>query len=220
MKKRLVIIGGHGSGEIAMSVFQEVNKITDEWIIEGFLNDIVEPGGFLGEHKVLGPSEAVKDYVNKGYHIHYTLHINAKNKDERVKKFMSYDIPLEANATAIHPKAYIDPSTKISKGILICAQACTSFGPEIGNYTHIYINGFVGHDSKIADFSTVAAHSVIGGRISIHEGAHIGLNSCIREDLVIGKYSIIGMGSVVIKDVNEYDIVSGNPAKVIRSLKD
>lgn len=218
MKKPLLIVGGHGSGEIAMSVFQEMNAITNEWEILGFLNDIIEPGSMLGKYKVLGPSEAVKDYVNKGYFIHYALHFNAKHKEQRVKKLIEIEIPLEAHATGIHPRAYLDPSTKIGHGTLICAQACTSFGPNIGNFIHIYTNGFIGHDSIIKDFATIAAHSVVSARVTIGEGAHIGLNSTICEDLKIGKYSIIGMGSVVTKNVEDYSIYVGNPAQFLKKV--
>jgi len=220
MKKRLIIVGGHGSGEIAMSVFQEANIVTDEWIIEGYLNDIIVPGELLGKYPVLGPSDAVKEYVDKGYYIHYALHFNAKNKEERVAKFVSYNIPLEANATAIHPRAYLDPSTEIGYGSLICANAATSFGAKIGNFIHLYTNSFLGHDSLLEDYTTQTAHSVIGGRNIIGLGAHIGLNSTTREDIHIGKYAIVGMGSVITKDVVEYNVVAGNPARILYSLKD
>ena len=36
--------------------------------------------------------------------------------------------------------------------------------------------------------------------------------------ITIGKGSIVGAGSVVTKDVEEYSIVVGNPAKKIKSL--
>jgi acetyltransferase EpsM len=219
MKKKLIIIGGQGSGEIAMSVFQEVNNITNEWLIEGFLNDIVEPGKLLGKYKVLGPSEAVVDYVNRGYYIHYALHFNAKNKEQRVKIFEEYNIPEEANATAIHPRAYIDPSTEIGYGCLICAQTATSFNTKINNFIHMYTNSFLGHDSELQNYSTQAAHSVIGARNIVQTGAHVGLNSTTKENIIIGKYSIVGMGAVVTKNVANYDIVVGNPAKFFYSLK-
>ena len=215
MKKKLIVIGGHGSGEIAMSVFAEVNRITDEWILAGFLTDIVEPGSYLGQYKVLGPSEAILDYVNQGYYIHYALHLNAKNKEERVNRFRAYDVPLEQNATAIHPRAYIDPSTRIGFGCVLCANVCTSFAPQIGNFIHLYTNSFVGHDSQVGDFTTIAAHSVIGARNLIREGAHIGLNSTTKEDVTIGRYAIAGMGSVITKNVDDYAVVAGNPARLL-----
>ncbi len=172
----------------------------------------------LGRFPVKGSTNEVKDWVDKGYHIHYALHLNAQAKEGRVEHFESLGIPLEANATAIRPKAYLDPSTEVGHGVMICAQAATSFGPRIGNFVHMYANSFIGHDSTIEDYSTVAAHSVVGARITAGKGCHIGLNCCIREDVKVGEYGIIGMGSVVTRDVAPSTIVAGNPAKYLRDV--
>ncbi len=219
MKKRLVIAGGKGSGQIAASVFEDVNRVKDEWIIEGYLNDIVEPGQSFGKYKVLGTSDEVADFVEKGYYLHYAFHFNSKNKFERVKKFEEFKIPLEANATAVHPAAFINPETKIGHGVVICAHVVTSFAPAIGNFVHVYSSSLLGHDCVIGDYATVAAHSVVGARVEVATGAHIGLNSCIREDVRIGEYAIIGMGSVVLNDVEDFGIAVGNPAKQIGTVQ-
>jgi acetyltransferase EpsM len=218
MKKRLLVVGGRGSGEIAMSVFHEMNQVSDEWILEGFLTDILPPGDMLGRFPVKGASAEVVDWVEKGYYIHYALHLNAKAKRSRVAHFESLGIPLEANATAIHPRAYLDPSTSVGHGVLICAQSATSFGPRIGNFVHMYTNSFIGHDTTISDFATVAAHAVVGARITAEKGCHIGLNCSIREDIRIGEYAIIGMGSVVTKDVLPDSIVAGSPARFLKHV--
>lgn len=47
----------------------------------------------------------------------------------------------------------------------------------------------------------------IGGRVIILPGVKI------------GDGAIIGAGSVVTKDVSEYDVVAGNPARVIKNRK-
>jgi maltose O-acetyltransferase len=50
--------------------------------------------------------------------------------------------------------------------------------------------------------------------IIISDGVWIGMNSIILPGVKIGKKSIIAAGSVVTKDVPEYCIVAGNPAKI------
>lgn len=219
MKKRLVIAGGKGSGELAMFVFQAANEISGEWIIEGYLNDIVDVGGFLGRHKVVGTSDEVKDFVDRGYYVHYAFHFNAKQKYSRVEKFESLGIPLEANATAIHPDAIIDPDAEIGYGVMMMPRVTMSPGPKIGNFIHVYAGALLGHDCVVHDYATVTAHSIVGGRVDVGKGAHIGLNASIREDISIGEYCIIGMGSVVIRDTEDFSIVVGNPAKVIGSSR-
>ena len=49
----------------------------------------------------------------------------------------------------------------------------------------------------------------------VNENATIGANSTIICGLEIGKYSFIGAGSVVTKNVKEFSVVIGNPAKII-----
>ena len=47
----------------------------------------------------------------------------------------------------------------------------------------------------------------------IKRGSTIGANSTIICGLTIGSYSFIGAGSVVTKNVSNYRLVYGNPAK-------
>ena len=48
----------------------------------------------------------------------------------------------------------------------------------------------------------------------VGRGASIGANATILGGVTIGKYSMIGVGSVVTKDVPDYALVYGNPATV------
>jgi len=220
MKKRLIIVGAHGSGEIAMTVFEDINSKTNEWEIAGFINDVIPVGQSLGKHKVVGCTESIPDFVDKGYHIHYTYHFNAKKKNERVIDFEKLNIPLEANASGIHPLAYVNPTSKIGFGSLLLPYAATSAYSVVNNFIHVYTNGFIGHNTVVEDYATIAAHGVLGARIVIGTGAHVGLNSTVREDIKVGKYSIIGMSSVVVADVEEFSIVAGNPARFIKKIQE
>ena len=46
-------------------------------------------------------------------------------------------------------------------------------------------------------------------------GASIGANATIRCGITIGKWAMIGAGSVVTRDVPDYGLVVGNPARLI-----
>jgi len=48
----------------------------------------------------------------------------------------------------------------------------------------------------------------------IKEGTTIGANATIICGIEIGKYSFIGAGAVVTKDIPDYTLVYGNPAKI------
>jgi UDP-2-acetamido-3-amino-2,3-dideoxy-glucuronate N-acetyltransferase len=53
----------------------------------------------------------------------------------------------------------------------------------------------------------------------VKKGASIGSSATIRCGITIGERAIVGMGSVVTKDVPPDTIVAGNPAKIIRKIK-
>ena len=54
----------------------------------------------------------------------------------------------------------------------------------------------------------------------IRKGAKVGANSTILPGVVIGENALIGAGSVVVQDVPDNGVVVGNPARVIKNIKD
>lgn len=54
--------------------------------------------------------------------------------------------------------------------------------------------------------------------IKISKGAWIGVRAIILKGVTIGEGAIVGAGSVVTKDVPDWTIVAGNPAKFIREI--
>ena len=54
--------------------------------------------------------------------------------------------------------------------------------------------------------------------ILIKKGAWIGAGATIMAGVTVGRYAIIGAASVVTHDVGDYEVVVGNPARVIKKL--
>lgn len=52
------------------------------------------------------------------------------------------------------------------------------------------------------------------GEVLIKQGASIGAGSIILPNITIGKFAMVGAGSVVTKDVADFTLVYGNPAKI------
>lgn len=53
----------------------------------------------------------------------------------------------------------------------------------------------------------------------VRRGASIGANATILPGLIIGEGAMVGAGAVVTKDVPDYAVVVGNPAKVVRFVR-
>lgn len=54
--------------------------------------------------------------------------------------------------------------------------------------------------------------------IHIKDGAHIGIGAIIMPGVTIGKGAVIGAGSVVTRDIPDYCVAAGVPAKVIKDF--
>lgn len=83
-------------------------------------------------------------------------------------------------------------------------------GPNVSIYT-------AGHPIHADTRKTVYEY---GAPITIGDNVWIGGNSIILPDVTVGSNSVIAAGSVVTKDVPEWTVVAGNPARVIKKITD
>ena len=60
---------------------------------------------------------------------------------------------------------------------------------------------------------------VLPDLILLKDGATVNPGAIITAGVTIGKNSIIGVGSIVSKDVPDYSVVAGNPARVVRKIE-
>jgi acetyltransferase-like isoleucine patch superfamily enzyme len=70
--------------------------------------------------------------------------------------------------------------------------------------------------SLIGDIKPNAGHPTAKGDICIGNDIWFGTSSIILSGVTIGDGAVIGAGTVVSKDVQDYEIVAGNPARHIR----
>lgn len=54
------------------------------------------------------------------------------------------------------------------------------------------------------------------GKVTIKKNAWLGMNVTVCPGVTIGRYAVVGAGAVVTKDIPDYAVVAGVPAKVIR----
>ena len=125
----------------------------------------------------------------------------------------------------------------IGDGTFICRS-----GIEIGNNVTIAWGGtFYDHDSHSLDYMKRRKDiddelndirngrnfilnkdwSVVSSKpIKICDDAWIGMNVIILKGVTIGEGAIVGAGSIVTKDVPAWTVVAGNPARVVKLLKE
>lgn len=103
--------------------------------------------------------------------------------------------------------------------VMIYASSKISIGRGvmIGAETTIIDNDFHSIDTR-NNGNSKANQKVEAKPIFIDDYAFIGAKCIILKGVRIGKGSVIGAGSVVTKDIPEYEVWAGNPARFIRKI--
>ncbi len=131
----------------------------------------------------------------------------------------------------------LEQSISIGENTQIGSYSEIKHGVNIGNNCRIQSSVFIPEGVHIGDFVFIGPGVVftndkypsaiktiqktwklektrVEGHVTI--GAHV----VIGPGVALGKYSVIGMGSIVTKDVPAYAVVCGNPAKIVGDIRD
>lgn len=149
------------------------------------------------------------------------------------------------NLPAIKSSKLDKPSFIGSYSHIVCSEIgsysyigsnCTIVDVNIGKFCSIADNCIIGgashpinwlstspvfHEGKNILKTNFSRHQFVTTKKTIIENdVWIGNNVLIKSGVHISNGAIIGMGSVVTKDIGEYEIWGGNPAKLIRTRFD
>lgn len=145
-------------------------------------------------------------------------------KDVRLSKFINLYGCTIGDETKIGAFVEIQKNATVGKRCKISSHTFICEGVEIED------NVFIGHSVTFINDSYPRATTGEGElqtesdwqveKTLVRKGASIGSGSTILSKVTIGENAIVGAGSVVTKNVPANAVVAGNPAKVLRYLKE
>jgi UDP-N-acetylglucosamine 2-epimerase len=143
------------------------------------------------------------------------------------------------DGTSIWNQAQVREGARIGSGCIIGKNVYVDAGVVIGDRVKVQNNVSVFHGVTIEDGVFVGPHvcftndrvpraiNVDGSLkadtdwevspILVRHGAALGANSTILPGVTIGRWGMVGAGSVVTRDVDDHELVAGNPARRLGS---
>ncbi len=122
-----------------------------------------------------------------------------------------------AVATVRHPGAWVSPSARLGRGVILLHGATVHVDCSIGDFCIINANASLDHDARLEASVSVGPGVTFPGTVTCLEGASIGAGAVVLPGRTVGRYAVVGAGAVVTKDVPDGATVAGNPARVIES---
>ena len=117
--------------------------------------------------------------------------------------------------TLVHPNSTLASSAVIGEGTFVARNVAVNPLVRIGNNVILNTSCTIDHECIIGNNVHIAPGAVLAGNVIVHDGAFIGANAVVRQGVTIGRNATVGAGSVVLGNVEENQVVVGNPAKIL-----
>ena len=115
---------------------------------------------------------------------------------------------------AVHSGAIISPSASVGEGTVVMQGAIVQADAQIGRHVIINTGAKVDHDCVVENFAHISPGAVLCGGVFVGEGSQVGAGAVVIPGVKIGSWCKIGAGAVVLKDIPDFAVAFGNPAKV------
>jgi sugar O-acyltransferase (sialic acid O-acetyltransferase NeuD family) len=179
----------------------------------GFLDD--DPATHGGPLPVLGAIDTV--HGMPGVKLVVCVG-NPRNYFSRARIVARLGLPDDRYATVLHPRAEVSATSSAGAGSVLLAGVVLTADAVVGRHVAVMPQAVVTHDCVVGDYATVASGVRLGGGTQVGTGAYVGAGALIREGVTLGAWSLVGMGSVVLRDVGPGEVWAGNPARLLRVI--
>jgi len=113
----------------------------------------------------------------------------------------------------------IGDNANIAANCLIQSGKDVRIGNNVLMAAYVYIVGGGGHRSSRTDVPIIQQGQIVRA-VTIEDNVWVGADVTIMDEVTVGRDAIIGAGAVVTRDVPEFAIAAGVPARVVRDRRE
>ncbi|MBK9137237.1 MAG: acetyltransferase [Verrucomicrobia bacterium] len=117
-----------------------------------------------------------------------------------------------------HPAAIVSAHAQLGGGTFVGAGAVVMAGTRMGKDVIVNTAASVDHDCEIGDHVHICPGVRLAGEAKIGSFAMIGTGAVVLPRVRVGQHCVVGAGAVVTRDLPEYSVSVGVPARITRHL--
>ncbi len=118
---------------------------------------------------------------------------------------------------AVHGSAKVSHHAFLGEGTVVMPSVIVNADAVTGKHCILNSACIIEHDCVLEDYVHIGPKSALGGEVKIGEGTLIGMGAIILPQVTVGRWCIVGAGAVVTRDVPDYSVVMGVPARFTRN---
>jgi len=211
-----VVIGWPGDGVVVSEGIRQAEAAGAPMTLAGFLTNEVAKGESVHGIDVLG---SLEDWCSLDPSCMFMPAIYvAKETPERAARLKALAIPDERWATVCHPMSCIASDVEIGVGTFLASFVTVQPGARIGRWASLRAGANVGHDAQVSDYCYVGPNATLGGHARLMEGAHLAPNAVVLNGKCVGRFAVVGVGSAVTKNVEDYSVMLAPPARRVSKV--
>jgi sugar O-acyltransferase (sialic acid O-acetyltransferase NeuD family) len=207
--KDLVIVGAGGHGREILQLVRDINAVSPQWNVLGFVDDAVEPR-LAGGAPLLGKIDWVV-----GRSCAAVVAIGSPAIRRRVVLRLR-ELGVTEFASLRHPSALVGERVQIGAGCVIAMAAVLTTDIVLGEQVLVNTAAVVSHDCVVADWVTLAPRATLCGAVQVREGAEICAGATVLQGLSVEAWAKVGAGACVIGPVKQNETAVGVPARCVR----
>jgi sugar O-acyltransferase (sialic acid O-acetyltransferase NeuD family) len=107
----------------------------------------------------------------------------------------------------IHPRATVEPSSKVGEGVQVFANAYVGSDALLHPLCMINTNAVVSHDCVIEEYTHIAPGALLAGHVHVGARTLVGMGVTTAIGVRIGSGARIGNGAILLADVPDNTII-------------
>ena len=127
----------------------------------------------------------------------------------------AWDAGLREPSVLVDPSAVVARTSTLGHGTFVNAGVVVAANTVVGCYVNLNRSASIGHDNDLGFASSFGPGTVTTDGVTVGAATFVGAGAIILPGVRIGRRATIGAGAVVTKDVEDFGVVVGNPARVV-----